>query len=84
MKELLKLHQEKTTLKTRMRTLLEKADSEKYSLTDEEGKQFDELRSKADSLDIEITLLEAVADDERSLPGLPTNDKTVTNDELCT
>ena len=84
MKKLLELRQEKTTLKTHMRTLLEKADSEKRSLTDEEGKQFDELRAKADSLDIEITRLEAVADDERSLPGLPANDKTVTNDELRT
>ena len=81
MKKLLELRQEKTTLKTQMRTLLEKADSEKRSLTDEEGKQFDELRAKADSLDIEITRLEAVADDERSLTGLPANNKTVTNDE---
>lgn len=56
-------------------------DSEKRRLTDEEGKQFDELRAKADSPDIEITRLEAVADDERSLPGLPAKDKTVTNDE---
>lgn len=55
MKKLLELRQQKTELKTQMRTLLEKADSEKRSLTDEEGSQFDELRTRAQTLDTEIS-----------------------------
>lgn len=51
-----------------MRSLLEKADSENRSLNAEEGKQFDELRAKADALDTEISRLESVADEERSKP----------------
>lgn len=35
--------------------MLETAISEKRSLNDEEGKQFDELRARADALEIEIT-----------------------------
>lgn len=81
MKKLLQLRQEKTTLKTQMRSLLEKADGENRSLTDEEGKQFDELRTKAATLDTEIARLEAVADDERSQPG-KTEGQSVSNDEL--
>ena len=41
---------QKNEIKTQMRTLLEKADSEKRSLTDEEGTQFDELRTRAQIL----------------------------------
>jgi HK97 family phage major capsid protein len=81
MKKLLELRQQKAALKTQMRTMLEKADSEKRSLNDEEGKQFDELRAKADGLDTEIARLEAVADDERSQPGQPTGNGP-TKDEL--
>jgi hypothetical protein len=44
--------------------------TEKRSLNDEEGKQFDELRAQADALEVEITRLEAVADDQRNLPVL--------------
>ena len=57
MKKLLELRQQKAALKTQMRSLLEKADSEKRSLNDEEGKQFDELRAQADALEVEITRL---------------------------
>ena len=57
MKKLLELRQQKAALKTQMRSMLEKADSEKRSLNDEEGKQFDELRAQADALEVEITLL---------------------------
>ncbi|MDS7539008.1 hypothetical protein NXH18_25855, partial [Klebsiella pneumoniae] len=39
MKKLLELRQQKAALKTQMRSMLEKADSEKRSLNDEEGKQ---------------------------------------------
>ncbi|MGB2538675.1 phage major capsid protein [Hafnia paralvei] len=82
MKKLLELRQEKTTLKTQMRSLLDKADSEKRSLNDDEGKQFDEYRARVDSLDIEISRLEAVADDERSQAGKPVDEKGVSNSEL--
>jgi hypothetical protein len=33
------------------------------------GQKFDELRAQADALEVEITRLEAVADDQRNLPG---------------
>lgn len=81
MKKLIELRQQKTALKNQMRSLLEKADSENRSLTDDEGKQFDELRAKADSLDTEISRLESVADEERNQPGVPVEDK-ITKDEL--
>jgi HK97 family phage major capsid protein len=82
MKKLLELRQQKAALKTQMRSMLEKADSEKRSLNDEEGKQFDELRAQADALEVEITRLEAVADDQRNLPGTSVEGKGVSNDEL--
>ncbi|MDK9420831.1 phage major capsid protein [Pectobacterium carotovorum] len=82
MKKLLELRQQKAALKTQMRSLLDKADTEKRSLTDAEGKQFDELRAQADALEIEITRLEAVADDQRNLPGTSVEGKSVNNDEL--
>ncbi|CUA62981.1 phage major capsid protein, HK97 family [Escherichia coli 3-267-03_S4_C2] len=81
MKKLIELRQQKTALKNQMRSLLEKADSENRSLTDDEGKQFDELRAKADSLDTEISRLESVADEERNQPGVPVEDK-ITKNEL--
>ena len=82
MKKLLELRKQKAALKTQMRSMLDKADSEKRSLNDEEGKQFDELRAQADALEVEITRLEAVADDQRNLPGTPVEGKGVSNDEL--
>jgi HK97 family phage major capsid protein len=82
MKKLLELRQQKAALKTQMRSMLDKADTEKRSLNDEEGKQFDELRAQADALEVEITRLEAVADDQRNLPGTSVEGKGVSNDEL--
>lgn len=67
MKKLIELRQQNRP-ENQMRSLLEKADSENRSLNDDEGKQFDELRAKADSLDTEISRLESVADEERSKP----------------
>lgn len=84
MKKLFELRQQKTALKNEMRTLLTVADGEKRSLTDEEGKKFEELRAQADALDVEISRLEAVQEEERNLPGSPVNGKGVTNDELRT
>jgi len=84
MKKLFELRQQKTALKDQMRSLLTTADGEKRSLNDDEGKQFDELRSKVADLDIEIARLEAVQDEDRSQPGIPAEGKGVTNDELRT
>lgn len=80
MKKLIELRQQKNALKNQMRSLLEKADSENRSLNDDEGKQFDELRAKADALDTEISRLESVADEERSKPG--TGIQKLSSDEL--
>lgn len=82
MKKLLELRQQKAALKTQMRSMLDKADTEKRSLNEEEGKKFDELRAQADALEIEITRLEAVADDQRNLPGTSVEGEPVSNDEL--
>ncbi|BET41782.1 phage major capsid protein [Atlantibacter hermannii] len=82
MKKLLELRQQKAALKAQMRSMLDKADSEKRSLNDEEGKQFDELRAQADALETEITRLEAVAEDQRNLPGTSVEGKSVSNEEL--
>ena len=57
MKKLLELRQQKAALKTQMRSMLDKADTEKRSLNEEEGKKFDELRAQADALEVEITVL---------------------------
>lgn len=54
-KKLFELRQQEAALKSHIRTMLETAISEKRSLNDEEGKQFDELRARADALEIEIT-----------------------------
>lgn len=82
MKKLLELRQQKASLKAQMRSMLDKADTEKRSLNDEEGKHFDELRAQADALETEITRLEAVAEDQRNLPGTSVEGKSVSNDEL--
>lgn len=82
MKKLLELRQKKTDLATQMRTLLTTADTEKRSLSDDEAKQFDELRGQVDSLSTEIIRYEAIAEEERNLPGKIAGGKGVTNDEL--
>ena len=46
MKKLLELRQQKAALKTQMRSMLDKADTEKRNLNEEEGKKFDELRAQ--------------------------------------
>lgn len=84
MKKLFELRQQKTALKNDMRTLLTVADGEKRSMTDEEGKKFEELRAQADALEVEISRLEAVQEEERNLPGTSITGKSVTNDELRT
>ncbi|EAU4681663.1 phage major capsid protein [Salmonella enterica] len=82
MKKLLELRQQKAALAGQMRTMLDKADNEKRSLNDDEGRQFDELRTQAAALDVDISRYEALADEERSKPGKQTQGQTVSNDEL--
>ncbi|WP_413499142.1 phage major capsid protein [Buttiauxella gaviniae] len=82
MKKLLELRQKKTDLATQMRTLLTTAETEKRSLSEEESKQFDELRGQVDTLNTEITRYEALNEEERNLPGKPADGKRVTNEEM--
>lgn len=71
MKKLLELRQEKTTLKTQLRAIMDKATEEKRNLNTDAGNQFDELRAKVESLDTDISRLETLADEERSQSGKP-------------
>lgn len=82
MKKLFELRQQKTALKNDMRTLLTVADGQKRSLTDEEGKKFEELRAQADGLEVEISRLEAVQEEERNLPGVKANGTGASHAEL--
>ncbi|EAM9431703.1 phage major capsid protein [Salmonella enterica] len=82
MKKLLELRQQKAALAGQMRTMLDKADNEKRSLNDEEGQQFDELRTQTAALDVDISRYETLADEERSKPGTQAQGQTVSNDEL--
>lgn len=83
MKKLLELRQQKATLTEQMRSLLTKAETEKRSLTEDEAKNFDELRSQSESLNTEIARYEAIAEEERTQTGKHVlGDKAVSNDEL--
>lgn len=83
MKKLLELRQQKATLTEQMRSLLTKAETEKRSLTEDEAKNFDGLRSQSESLNTEIARYEAIAEEERSQTGKHVlGDKAVSNDEL--
>ncbi|CDG96519.1 putative major capsid protein [Xenorhabdus bovienii str. puntauvense] len=82
MKKLLELRQQKADLTHQMRSLLTKTENEKRSLTTDEAKQFDELRSQSDVLNAEIVRYEALSDEERNqAENQPTSDK-LNNDEL--
>ncbi|MCX8959440.1 phage major capsid protein [Erwinia psidii] len=82
MKKLLELRQQKAALKTRMHSIMDKATEEKRNLNADEGKQFDELRAQAESLDTDISRLEVLADEERHQPGRPVDGKNISNDAL--
>ena len=88
MKRLLELRQQKATLATQMRSMLEKADSEKRSLSEEEAKQFDAIKAQVESLSTEIQRFEDLANAEREKEGTPADDtgnrSKLTNDELRT
>ncbi len=83
-KKLLELRQQKTKLAEDMRNMLTTADTENRSLSDEESKTFDELRSQVTALNADISRYESLADEERSKPGQPveTNSAPHSNEEL--
>ena len=88
MKKLLELRQKKTELTAQMRSILTKSEDENRSLTDEESKQFDAIKTQAESLNTEIQRFEDLADAERKQAEKTPEDKSnrskVTNDELRT
>ncbi|MDN6017964.1 MAG: phage major capsid protein [Enterobacterales bacterium] len=88
MKKLLELRQKKTELTAQMRSILTRSEEENRSLTDEESKQFDAIKTQAESLNTEIQRFEDLADAERKQAEKTPEDKSnrskVTNDELRT
>ncbi|CDL87259.1 putative major capsid protein (fragment) [Xenorhabdus cabanillasii JM26] len=82
MKKFLELRQQKSDLTQQMRSLLTNAENEKRSLTSDEAKQFDELRSQSDTLNTEIARYESLADEERSQARTQPTSKKLSNDEL--
>ncbi|MDE9456365.1 phage major capsid protein [Xenorhabdus bovienii] len=83
MKKLLELRQQKATFTEQMRSLLTKAEGEKRSLTADEAKQFDELRSQSDALNAEIARYEVLSDEERNQTSKPQPTReNLSNDEL--
>lgn len=71
MKKLLELRQKKTELTARMRALLETSEKENRSLSDDEAKQFDAIKTQADNLNAEIKRFEDLSDQERQTSGQP-------------
>lgn len=84
-KKLLELRQQKAKTVEEMRNLLNKADGEKRSLTEEESADFAKLKNSVTQLNDEIARYEAVADEERSQKGEPIethNKAQFSNEEL--
>ncbi len=71
MKKLLELRQKKADLTSQMRSMLDKSEQEKRSLSEDEAKQFDAIKTQVDSLNAEIKRFEDLADQERQAPGQP-------------
>ncbi|MCE9880640.1 phage major capsid protein [Hafnia paralvei] len=88
MKKLLELRQKKTELTAQMRSILTKSEEDNRSLTDEESKRFDAIKTQAESLNTEIQRFEDLAEAERKQAEKAPEDKSnrskVTNDELRT
>ena len=83
-KKLLELRQQKSAKAAEMRALLDNAEKENRSLTEEEKGKFDTLKDLVKQMSEEIERYEAVADEERSQTGKPaeTRSKQYSNDEL--
>lgn len=83
MKKLIELRQLKTAKVAEMRSMLEKSELEKRSMTPEEKTQFDTIKSDVDQLNTDIATYETLANEERSLATKsPSADKKLNNEEL--
>lgn len=83
MKKLIELRQLKATKVAEMRSMLDKAEQEKRSMTPEEKTQFDTIKAKVEELNTEISNYETLANEERSLADKSKPvDKKLTNEEL--
>ncbi|MDK9356715.1 phage major capsid protein [Lelliottia wanjuensis] len=85
MQKLIELRRKKSELATQLRSILEKADTEKRSLTAEERTQFDELKKEAEELRADIERYEVTLEDERRDAGKGAKENRTdapTNEEL--
>ncbi|EIR2646002.1 phage major capsid protein [Salmonella enterica subsp. enterica serovar Enteritidis] len=85
MQKLIELRRKKNELAEQLRSILEKADTEKRSLTTEERTQFDELKKQAVDLRSDIERYESIAEEERRDAGKDAgkaNGEGPTNEEL--
>ncbi|ECI6921330.1 phage major capsid protein [Salmonella enterica subsp. enterica] len=86
MKKLIELRRSKATKYAEMRAIVEKTESEKRSMSDDEIKQFDAIKVQVDALNEEIQRYEDLIDLEREDGKKPVDDKgtrsTVSNAEL--
>ncbi|EFR2313539.1 phage major capsid protein [Salmonella enterica] len=85
MQKLIELRRKKNELAEQLRSILEKADTEKRSLTTEERTQFDELKKQAVELRSDIERYETIVEEERSAAGQgagKVNGEGPTNEEL--
>ena len=83
MKKLIELRQLKASKVSEMRSILDKAEQEKRSMTPEEKTQFDTIKAKVEELNTEISNYETLANEERSLADKSKPvDKKLTNEEL--
>ena len=84
-KKLLEARNKKAALVAEMRSLMDKAEQENRSLSEEEAGKFDGLKSEVEEVKKEIERLEAVTDEERSNPQYSRSEKATNppgNDEL--
>lgn len=84
-KKLLEARNKKAALVAEMRSLMDKAEQENRSLSEEEAGKFDGLKSEVEEVKKEIERLEAVTDEERSNPQYSRSEKATnqpSNDEL--
>lgn len=83
MKKLIELRQLKASKVSEMRSILDKVEQEKRSMTPEEKTQFDTIKAKVEELNTEISNYETLANQERSLADKSKPvDKKLTNEEL--
>ena len=76
-KKLLELRQQKSAKAAEMRALLDNAEKENRSLTEEEKGKFDTLKDLVKQMSEEIERYEAVADEERSQTGKPAETNSI-------